>query len=594
MKTLKKDVIQQSVEVGRKTSIVAESLQTELDLLYSDILLGKTKGAKNIDEAYKKLAENTNKLMELALKEFSDVKNDLDRTTTLLLNNSLKGAKKLMRIDTEDKVKEYIKKITRDQLRENKKVTYRNGRRIGYKEYVEMATRTRIQHDIIKQTKEIGEKTMQLFYVCDTYSDCANDHLDWQGKMYYDEKVLRQLRSNPHYNEFMKGVRKCKSSVEKVTTGKPYLTTRPNCRHRLVPISIDDAIGLPLDALIKKHRVDKGNYKQSTIKRNYDDSQRQRRIEHNIRKHKLDLSIHEKAYKKTGDEEYLKLMNRSKYGIRLQQKNMRKLMNSNPSLKRDYRRENPYYMQKDLGVAYNEGAVKARVDFSYKKDVVEYNEENKDPFKEIDIFENHSLKDFIEDQDLIRKQVSFMEKLDTNDPKIQSELKVLNEYQGVYHEYMNKFMYNPDSLDERTKRRVGKMVQELHDLFHRVRKEDFKQDEALIVYRGTSDYIQENDTTLINNGFTSTSIRESTGRWFMLREDKDPALFKIIIPPESQNQTLVHEQRVYGTEAEVLIDTNAVYDIIAEETKTIEVMNKDVTYKEYTMILRPKHKGVLR
>lgn len=571
MKTLKKDIIVESVEVGRATSKVAEALQTELDLLYADILLDKDMKATSVNQAYASMQKRTERLFNLALNEFSNINADVQKNASKLINQSLKGANRIQRIDNKDEIKKYIKRITGDQLRENKKITYRNGRQIGFKEYVEMATRTRMQKELLDQTKKIGVATMQLFYICDTYSDCANDHIDYQGQMYYDEQVLNSIdRDNPHFAEIMRGVRKCKMSVEKVTTGKPYLVTRPNCRHRLIPISIDDAIGLSRHQVLRKNRADKGNYNTSDVKKNYDDSQKQRKIEHAIRTHKRNLAIREKAYKNTGDPEYLKMADRSKYGIRLQQSNMRKLIASNDTLKRDYRRENPYHLQKDLGVAYNTEPIRAGFEVP-KTEIQEWNDDM-----------------ILEDIQLVRETEKWVDELTDH------EKEVLDDYTFRGYEDMNEYMYNNEGFKARVSTKVYEEIKEkvstLHSIFTQIKEKDIQSNKGLVVYRGGADLVQENDTTIIANSFTSTSLYKDVALDFVEKTDMmdiEPAVYKIIMPPESQNQALFSFNE---GEAEVLIDTNSVYDIV--EVEKIEVEGNYIN--QYTLLLRPKHKGVIR
>ena len=69
----------------------------------------------------------------------------------------------------------------------------------------------------------------QKFFYCTVLSDPASDHAAYQGKIYY--------RDDAEYTEgemaFIK--RHQLLSVRQVTLEAPWLCTRPNCRHRLVP-----------------------------------------------------------------------------------------------------------------------------------------------------------------------------------------------------------------------------------------------------------------------------------------------------------------------------------------------------------------------
>ncbi len=581
MKTLKKDVITEAYEVGQQTSKIAEALQNELAEIYANILLNPKIKASSVEEAYKVLQNNTKSLFTTALQEFSDIDAEVSKNASKLINQSYRGVRRIMKIDDDEKVKEYLHRITGNQLKENNKIAYKDGRQVGFKEYVEMATRTRIQHQLLEQTKELGVETMQLFYVCDTYSDCANDHLDYQGKLYYDATVWKKVpRDNPYYKTLQYAIGKCKASVEDVTTKKPYLLTRPNCRHRLIPISIDDVVDLPIKQILKNNKADKGNYKDSVIKRNYDDSQKQRRYEYAVRTAKRNFAINEKAYKETGDEFYLKRMNANRYSIRLNQKNLRTLISRNTTLKRDYRRENPYYLQKDLGVAYNTEPIRADVKFieTDHKDLVNF---------------DGDAKQFIDTIEMMDEMTEFVKNLEPE------EAEVLHKYQTLFYKEINRYMYdNQKMLAEFEKsgrdykpimEGLKKDVEKLHNVFLKLRKKDLKDTKTIVFYRGVNDFVKENDTTIILNGFTSMSVDNYVAEMYAFKE-KNPAVFKIIAPPETHNQLLYNPNAKHSLEAEFLVDTNSVYDIIGQQKKVLH----GSVYTEYTLLLRPKHKGVLR
>ena len=73
------------------------------------------------------------------------------------------------------------------------------------------------------------------FYYCTEHKDCAGDHQAYQGRIYY--------RRSGTYSEEEKDFIQNNQllSVEEVVLGPIWLTTRRNCRHRLVPISFSSA-----------------------------------------------------------------------------------------------------------------------------------------------------------------------------------------------------------------------------------------------------------------------------------------------------------------------------------------------------------------
>lgn len=597
MKSFKTDIKTKAFEIGRNTSRVAEAVQTDVALKYAEILNGDIK-ASSVKDTFDIMEQNTKDLLSTALASFSDINAEVSTVTSSIFGKGLKTANKLVKIDSDNAIKEYLFKITGNQLIEEQKVAYKNGRKIGYKEYVEMATRTRIQHQLLEQEKEFGEMTQQLFYICDTYTDCANDHVEYQGKIYYDEKVWQGIkRDNPHYDELERAVRKARASVEDVTQNRPWLGTRPNCRHRLIPIPIDDVIDLSDNDILRKNKAFKGNYSKSEVKRNYDDTQRQRRIEYAIRQAKVKHEIMDRAYRKTKDEDYLKAMNRNAFVIRNNQARMRKLISSNSNLKRDYRRENPYHLQKDLGVAYNSAPVRVRVEVPQEniQDVVKWTKKFDDDLTREEIKEYESTVEWVDDSKKL------FESLDAD------ERFTVRGYSHDEYKHINRFMYDNEGLKEElfeeynNKRIVDeemkyieKSVETLHRVFKKNREADITTDKTLVAYRGMNDIVGENDTTLILNSFTSSSLIPKIANNF-LRETVNNGnvgiRLKIYIPPQSQNQTFHYTGM---SESEVLIDTNAVFDIIGESTVHVRNGSSSMSVKQYEVVLRPKHKGVQR
>lgn len=73
------------------------------------------------------------------------------------------------------------------------------------------------------------------FYYCTVLKDCAEDHLAYQGRIYY--------KKGPEYSDEEKQFIRDNHllSVDDVVVNRPYLTTRRNCRHRFIPISFKEA-----------------------------------------------------------------------------------------------------------------------------------------------------------------------------------------------------------------------------------------------------------------------------------------------------------------------------------------------------------------
>ena len=90
--------------------------------------------------------------------------------------------------------------------------------------------------DELKKTFRSGSK----FYYCTAHKDCAVGHLAYQGKVYY-RRLDNYSNAEMDFidnNELM--------SVEDAVMAPVYLVTRPNCRHRFVPISYERAVEMVL------------------------------------------------------------------------------------------------------------------------------------------------------------------------------------------------------------------------------------------------------------------------------------------------------------------------------------------------------------
>ena len=72
------------------------------------------------------------------------------------------------------------------------------------------------------------------FFYCTVLKDAASDHAAYQGLFYFK-------RSGVYSDEEKEFILAHKlMSVEDVVLGRPWLTTRRNCRHTLVPVSFSD------------------------------------------------------------------------------------------------------------------------------------------------------------------------------------------------------------------------------------------------------------------------------------------------------------------------------------------------------------------
>lgn len=228
-----------------------------------------------------------------------------------------------------------------------------NNRNYEYKSFMEMQVRTRISNQIIEQQMELNIDTQNVFFIVNSFGDCADDHKDLQGKIYYDERY-KSFNIPKEVKEQVTKIIKDKDmmSMQKVIEKPYWLTKRPNCRHRFVPITLEQAMG-NVNELLEKLKLKKGTYKD----KNYQESQELRYIERNIRKYKALLNQYEEIYKTGQNSKVLPYIDKYKGLVKKWQNEARLLVKSanrtgNP-LERDYRRETRKVIVKDLGVKYN-------------------------------------------------------------------------------------------------------------------------------------------------------------------------------------------------------------------------------------------------
>lgn len=96
------------------------------------------------------------------------------------------------------------------------------------------SNKSKITTAYINQSRDSGK----WIYLASSHNDCAEDHVDYQGKLYYDNKAPESVI------KWSKG--KGLRSIQWVMDGPVWFITRPNCRHYFKSLPID---------VVKKHSV---------------------------------------------------------------------------------------------------------------------------------------------------------------------------------------------------------------------------------------------------------------------------------------------------------------------------------------------------
>lgn len=257
-----------------------------------------------------------------------------------------------------ERVKAIVEAISRNinqrtgALNSPPKVVYSNGREVSFRTYMEMSSRTVIQN---LATEKLNNSTDQLgiiFYLASEHADCADDHANYQGKIYVKrnwEIIIKQAELVPRIREFINS--KQLMAIEDVIEKPIWLTTRPNCRHYFIPITIKQALGniTELKQTLKTKKP--GDYSKKNVKENYQALQQQRKNENRIRYWKDNKDKNLVLYEQSKNATVLKAIKRADYYIKQYQANQRELLQSTPVLVREYAREDNVRMAKDLGTS---------------------------------------------------------------------------------------------------------------------------------------------------------------------------------------------------------------------------------------------------
>lgn len=128
-----------------------------------------------------------------------------------------------------------------------------------------------VKEKIIRQLTSYGIENREHFALVSKHLDSAIDHLDFQGKIYL---LTNDLQESELLLANRLGINKTLASV---MHDKPYLITRPNCRHYFITLSESDIGNKSVDTLLKENnmitkvgsRVIKNLRNNTSIKLNY-------------------------------------------------------------------------------------------------------------------------------------------------------------------------------------------------------------------------------------------------------------------------------------------------------------------------------------
>lgn len=310
------------------------------------------KSVKQMDEVANRVGKYTGTNTTSLKKEIRKGMKMLVKSGNDFQNQALKKISRIGKFSTSAQYIPDLKKSIVQQLKvgidKGLPVTYKSGKKMPYKSYMEMAVRTGIQTEIGNTQLDAGKNANIVFWLVNEFRDCADDHAAYQGKMYYDERytsfnltdeIKTTIKNHIMSNNLL--------SIQSVRDNPPFITTRPNCRHKIKAIPIDQVLAEGVDVI-----KDKVGYKSDSYRpKDYEATKKQRLNERNIRKYKQREATYRKLYEETKDTEYLTLAQKSKKNTSTWQARQREHVKNNPFLFRDYDRENTKVLLQDLGLS---------------------------------------------------------------------------------------------------------------------------------------------------------------------------------------------------------------------------------------------------
>ncbi len=329
--------------------ILVSSAKKQIDLINGKAEKVFLLSYKQIDDEAVKITES-----EIVAENLpSDVKEQIKaikefnaKEILKLANQSLSVYQKqvqiINKVSTPETLYDAVKNQMPKGINNGIKVNYADGKQFSWKAYMEMNLRTTVHQEMTNHQLKVGAKLNQVFYICNSFGDCAHDHADYQGKIYYnaDSEIGEKEQEYIDQNNIL--------SMQEVINNEPFLTSRPNCRHEFHAIPTSEVLNMSDDEILEKENLKFGDYKSA----NYDKLMEQRKNERQIRKWKL----REENAKKIAQSSGLKDVADVKYAsqkVKEWQARQRDLISKNKDvLTRQYERENAKIIVNDLGVRY--------------------------------------------------------------------------------------------------------------------------------------------------------------------------------------------------------------------------------------------------
>lgn len=136
--------------------------------------------------------------------------------------------------------------------------------------------------DILKENRH--KEVPEIFYLASEHGDCAEDHENYQGKLYIDNRWRKYITDKSKIKAITGFVSKNHISYLQYVLGRPiWLITRPNCRHYIVSVPTAEVLsGKSIHSMLSernmissvgrrgirqtiRHSIDKGWYTRENV-----------------------------------------------------------------------------------------------------------------------------------------------------------------------------------------------------------------------------------------------------------------------------------------------------------------------------------------
>ena len=321
--------------------------------------INQAKLKKQIDKIVSRGEKAASKVVEasrniIGVYERSKASSNIEKGSLLVntaMDNYNRSVAKIERLESSDALKESIYQQTKLGIEKGIKVVYQDGKVFRYKTYMEMAVRTNMANEVASKQLKYGANAGIVFYLYNSMQDCAKDHQDYQGQYYYDarwESFNLKPESKEKIADFIAS--KNMMSVQEVEGPPIYLGTRPNCRHKKISVSIEQALGIPADKLENELGISYGYFKKDK----YIATSEHHKNERNIREYRDRMNQYKELAKQdpTNQNYKLEIVRNRKLIKKWEAKDL-DLRKQNQWLKRDKRREYSKILVNDIGAKYN-------------------------------------------------------------------------------------------------------------------------------------------------------------------------------------------------------------------------------------------------